>query len=108
MRDSAHLDRTFHALADGTRRGMIQMLSRGPRSAGELGARFDSAQPTISRHLKVLEHAGLVERTVEGRVHRFQLKKKPLEDAARWIVRYQQFWEGALRQLDQLLSKSDP
>jgi len=106
MRHSASLDRTFHALADGTRRSMIHALAHGdPRSAGELGRRFRSAQPTISKHLKVLELAGLVERTIEGRVHRFRLRQKPLEDAAGWIARHRAFWTGAVDQLETLLSE---
>ena len=104
---NAALDLTFHALADGTRRGMIHALAQGEkRSAGELGRRFHSAQPAISKHLKVLEQAGLVERSVEGRVHRFRLRRKPLEDAAGWISRHQAFWTGAIEQLDRLLSAS--
>lgn len=107
MHSAAKLDRTFQALADGTRRSMIATLSRrGPCSAGELGRQFRSAQPTISRHIKVLEQAGLVERAVEGRVHRFRLRHKPLEEARSWIARHQQFWEGAIDQLDQLLAES--
>src|SRR5881392_1108306 len=95
------LDRTFRALADGTRRSMIRALARGQsRSAGELGRRFRSAQPTISRHLKVLERAGLVERRVEGRVHRFRLRPGTLSEAAQWIARHQAFWEGAVSQLE--------
>jgi DNA-binding transcriptional ArsR family regulator len=106
MQSTSSLDRTFRALADGTRRSMIQALARGgSRSAGELGQRFASAQPTISRHLKVLEQAGLVERTVEGRVHRFRLRPKPLRDAAGWIARHEAFWAGAVDQLDRLLSE---
>ena len=98
------MDRTFHALSDATRRAMIQALSRGaPRTAGDLGRRFDSAQPTISKHLKVLEEAGLVVRSVEGREHRFRLRQKPLRDAERWLVRHQAFWTGAVAQLDRLL-----
>jgi DNA-binding transcriptional ArsR family regulator len=85
---------------------MIHVLARGEaRSAGELGRQFRSAQPTISKHLKVLEQAGLVERTVEGRVHRFRLRQKPLRDAGGWIVRHQAFWTGAVDQLDRLLSE---
>lgn len=88
---------------------MIHALARGQtRSAGELGRQFHSAQPTISKHLKVLEEAGLVERTVEGRVHRFQLRQKPLKDAGRWIKRQQAFWVGAVDQLDQLLQEITP
>ena len=106
MQSSSGLDRTFHALADGTRRSMIQALARGElRSAGDLGRRFRSAQPTISKHLKVLEDAGLVVRTIEGRTHRFRLRRKPLQDAERWLTRHQAFWRGAVAQLDQLLSK---
>jgi DNA-binding transcriptional ArsR family regulator len=102
----ASLDRTFRALADGTRRSMIHALASGEaRSAGELGRRFRSAQPTISKHLKVLEQAGLVERTVEGRVHRFRLREKPLDAAAGWIARHRAFWAGAVDQLDRLLTE---
>ena len=106
MHKESQLDLTFRALADGTRRSMIHSLSRGrARSASELGRRFRSAQPTISKHLKVLEQAGLVERTVEGRVHLFRLRQKPLEDAERWIGRQQAFWTGAVDQLQQLLQE---
>jgi len=102
----AALDRTFRALSDGTRRAMIHALARGTaRSAGELGQQFRSAQPTISKHLKVLEEAGLVVRTVEGRVHRFRLRRKPLRDAEGWLARHQVFWTGAVDQLDRLLSE---
>jgi DNA-binding transcriptional ArsR family regulator len=104
IESAAKLDRTFHALADGTRRAMIHALAQGnARSAGELGRHFNSAQPTISKHLKVLEQAGLVERSIEGRVHRFRLKQKPLQDAGGWIARHQAFWTGAVAQLDRLL-----
>jgi DNA-binding transcriptional ArsR family regulator len=102
------LDLTFHALADGTRRSIIHALAHGEsRSASELGRHFDSAQPTISRHLKVLEQAALIERTVAGRVHRFRLRRKPLADAERWIARHQAFWTGAVEQLDRLLSETE-
>src|SRR5215470_12648728 len=103
MQRLSRLDRTFRALADGTRRSMIHALALGQiRSAGELGRQFRSAQPTISRHLKVLEQAGLVERTIEGRVHRFRLCRAPLQDAGGWIARHQAFWTGAVEQLDRL------
>jgi len=108
MQLSSALDRTFRALSDGTRRSMIHTLARGEsRSAGDLGRRFHSAQPTISKHLKVLEEAGLLVRTVEGRVHRFALRRKPLRDAEQWLARHQAFWSGAVAQLDQLLSEAD-
>jgi len=108
MHSEAALDRTFHALSDPTRRSMIRALSGGKtRSAGELGAHFCSAQPTISRHLKVLESARLIERSVEGRVHRFRLRREALEQAGDWIQRHQAFWSGAVDQLEQLLKGTD-
>ena len=104
MQRASSLDRIFRALADGTRRSMIHVLARGEaRSAGELGRQFRSAQPTISNHLKVLERAGLVERTIEGRIHRFRLRQRPLQEAGGWITRHQAFWNGAVDQLDRLL-----
>ena len=106
MHSNPALDLTFHALADRTRRSMIHALARGEtRSAGELGRQFRSAQPTISKHLKVLEEAGIVERKVEGRVHQFRLRRKSLEHAGSWIARHQAFWEGAVDQLDRLLAE---
>ena len=102
------MDRTFRALADGTRRSMIHALASGQaRSAGELGRQFDSAQPTISKHLKVLESARLIERTVEGRVHRFRLRRKPLQEVGDWIARHQEFWNGAVDQLEHLLKEQE-
>ena len=108
MQSAATLNRTFRALSDSTRRAMVQALASGePCSAGDLGRRFRSAQPTISKHLKVLEEAGLVVRSIEGRVHRFTLRRKPLHDAERWLARHQTFWNGAVSQLDRLLAETD-
>jgi DNA-binding transcriptional ArsR family regulator len=107
MQQISTLDLTFRALADGTRRSMIRVLAGGrTRSAGELGRQFRSAQPTISKHLKVLEQAGLLERTIEGRVHRFRLRQKPLKQAEDWIARQQALWNGAVDQLDRLLKET--
>jgi DNA-binding transcriptional ArsR family regulator len=104
----APLDRTFHALGDGTRRAMLAMLARSPEcSAGELGAPFDIAQPTASKHLRVLERAGLVTRRVVGREHRYRLREKPLRDAEGWITRHRALWHGALDQLGNVLAGID-
>src|SRR5262249_23788830 len=104
---SAALDQTFHALSDATRRSLIQALASGQKkSAGELGRRFRSAQPTISRHLKILEQAGLIERSVEGRVPQFRLRRARLLEAERWIARHQAFWNGAIDQLERLLQET--
>ncbi len=86
---------------------MIHALASGEaQTAGALGRRFRSAQPTISRHLKVLERAGLVERTIEGRVHWFRLRVQPLTEAGTWIARHQVFWTGAVDQLELLMSET--
>lgn len=109
MQLAAALDRTFHALSDQTRRSMIHALAGGEaRSAGDLGKQFNSAQPTISRHLKVLEDAKLIERRVEGRVHLFRLRQRPLQEAGAWVDRQQRFWNGALDQLESILKRGDP
>ncbi|MBN8501349.1 MAG: helix-turn-helix transcriptional regulator [Sphingomonadales bacterium] len=102
-----NLDLTFHALSDGTRRAMIGALDQGREcNAGELGRMFKSAQPTISKHLKVLEQAGLVERRIVGRSHRFRLRPEPLGEAERWIERHHQFWKGAVGQLERMLAEA--
>jgi DNA-binding transcriptional ArsR family regulator len=109
MRQDAALDRTFQALANRTRRSMIHALASGEaRSAGELGRKFRSAQPTISKHLKVLERANLIERTVEGRIHRFRLRREPLQHVGDWVTRHQEFWTGAVDQLERLLQERRP
>ena len=98
------LDRTFHALGDGTRRAMLAMVARrGACTAGELGKPFDITQPTASKHLRVLERAGLLSRQVEGRAHRFRLVSKRFNEAEDWISRHREFWEGTLERLGDLL-----
>lgn len=95
------LDHTFHALGDETRRQILSMLATsGPCSATEITAPFDAAQPTISKHLKVLEKAGLVRREVQGRVHRFHLEMSPMKEAEGWIARHEAFWQGTLQRLE--------
>ena len=95
------LDRVFHALGDGTRREMIARLAQdGAATASELGRPFDVAQPTISKHIKVLEKAGIVRRKVSGRVHRFALEDEALRGAEDWVAAHRRFWEGTLVQLE--------
>lgn len=103
------LDRTFHALGDGTRRQIVAMLStKGACSANEIRAPFNVAQPTISKHLKVLEKAGLVTREIDGRTHRFRLETGPMDDAGNWIERHKAFWEGTLARLDDFMTTLEP
>ncbi len=98
------LDQTFQALGDETRRGMLASLARnGAQTAGELGKPFQIAQPTASKHLKVLEKAGLVTREIDGRTHRFTLETEPLHQAQLWLDTHREFWERTLDRLDQFL-----
>jgi len=100
------LDRTFHALGDNTRRQMISALAGGDLlTAGELGKPFNISQPSVSKHLSVLEKAGLIKRTVEGRTHSFSLNPAPLTEADEWINQHTAFWKGALSQLSALVAE---
>jgi len=104
IRYSKRLDSVFHALADPTRRGMLALLAQADRTAGELGSPFRISQPAASRHIRVLERAGVITRFVLGRHHRFRLETGILQDSEAWIARHRQLWEGSLRQLDALLT----
>ncbi len=102
----AVLDKTFSALADPTRRAILSRLARGESSAGELAAPFEMSWPAISKHLRVLESAGLMKREKDGRVHRCRLESGPMKDAAEWIAFYRQFWEGQLDSLADYLDNT--
>jgi len=94
------LDRVFAALADPTRRAILARLAGGEATVNELVAPFDLSQPTISKHLKVLEGAGLVSRGRHAQFRPVRINAAPLERAARWIGDYQRCWEENLDQLD--------
>ena len=101
------LDRTFHALGDESRRRILSTISRHGRcSAGELVDLFDTSQPTISKHLRVLEDAGLVARSIEGRRHFFTIEAASLRDAEGWLQRHLAFWENSLDRLGDYLDAS--
>lgn len=99
------LDATFGALADPTRRAIVERLTHGEASVGELAQPFDISLPAISKHLTVLEQAGLVARTKEGRVRHCRLIEEPMHDALEWIATYGNFWEGQLDSLGRFLAK---
>jgi DNA-binding transcriptional ArsR family regulator len=98
------LDATFGALADPTRRAIVERLTRGEASVGELAEPFDISLPAISKHLTVLEKAGLIARTKEGRVRHCRLIEEPMRDAFEWIANYGSFWEGQLDSLGRFLA----
>lgn len=99
MPDAQQLDRVFAALADPTRRAILARLAVGDATVNELVAPSDLSQPTISKHLKVLERAGLVSRGRNAHFRPVRLNPKPLADAAQWIGDYRRFWEESLDQL---------
>lgn len=100
------LDATFGALSDPTRRAIVERLTKGEAAVGELAEPFDMSLPAISKHLTVLERAGLVERTKEGRTRRCRLHEEPMRDALEWIASYGRFWEGQLGSLERFLAES--
>ncbi|PYU32191.1 MAG: transcriptional regulator [Acidobacteria bacterium] len=100
------LDATFAALSDPTRRGILARLAQGETSVSALAAPYDISLPAVSKHLRVLESAGLVVRQKDGRVHRCRLIAAPMRDAAAWIEQYRQFWERQLEALARFLEES--
>ena len=99
------MDAVFSALADSTRRGMVAQLSGGPASIGELGRPYPITKPAVTKHVKILERAGLVERQKDGRVHRCTLNKEPLKKAEKWIEQQRKFWEASLDSLADYLNQ---
>lgn len=95
-----HLDLVFSALADPTRRAILARLARGEATVNELVEPFELSQPTISKHLKVLEGAGLVSRRREAQFRPVRLNAAPLADAAEWIGDYRRFWEANFDRLE--------
>jgi DNA-binding transcriptional ArsR family regulator len=98
------LDTTFGALADPTRRAILASLMLGQASITELAKPHRMSLQAVMKHLRVLEHAGLVSQKKTGRTRRCQLAAKPLEDAGKWISQYRAFWEGTFDSLQRYLS----
>jgi DNA-binding transcriptional ArsR family regulator len=105
MKAAHRLDAIFAALADPTRRAIIARLAAGQASVNELARPFAMSQPAISKHLKVLERAGLISRSREAQRRPRRLEAKRLEEADQWLERYRQLWEGNYQRLDALLEK---
>jgi len=100
------LDATFGALSDATRRGILAQLALGETSVSDLAAPYDMSLPAVSKHLRVLEGAGLIQRHKDGRVHRCRLAPEPMKGAAEWIASYRQFWERQFDALERYLAQS--
>jgi DNA-binding transcriptional ArsR family regulator len=99
------LDLIFAALADATRRAIIEQLRKGEATVTEVAAPHDMSLPAVSKHLRVLEDAGLLRRRVEGRTHYLAVNSKPLAQATDWIERQRRFWEGSFDRLAELLEE---
>ncbi len=98
-----HLSVTFSALADPTRRAILARLSSGEASVTDLAAPFEMSMPAISKHLKVLERAGLIARGREAQWRPCQLEAGPLKEVADWVLHYRSFWEQSFNRLDEYL-----
>jgi DNA-binding transcriptional ArsR family regulator len=103
--ESNRLDRTFAALADPTRRSILASLAEGERCVTDLAKPHRMSLPAISKHLRVLEKAGLLSRRRRGRMHQLTLEAKPMAEAQQWIAEYRKFWEASLDRLDTYLKK---
>ena len=103
MTNTQHMDSTFAALSDPTRRAILARLASGDASVMELAEPFAMTQPAISKHLKVLERAGLISRGREAQRRPCRLVAGPLGEATGWLEKYRQFWEGSFERLDTLL-----
>ena len=108
MVNGSMLDGVFAALADPTRRRIVERLARGPLSVGEIASGFSISQPAISRHVRVLEDSGLIERSIAGRVHTCTLSPKAMNAASLWIDKQRAFWNATLDRLGDILETPSP
>lgn len=104
--DSERLNATFGALADPTRRSILEHLAEGDRTISELAAGYDMSLPAVSKHIRVLERAGLAEIERDGRVRRCTLVAEPMRGAAEWITRYRAYWEASFDRLARYLDET--
>lgn len=102
---SQRLDATFAALADPTRRAILARLVSGEASVAELAEPFSISQPAVSKHLKVLERAGLISRGIDAQRRPRRIEPKPLAEADQWLARYREIWEANYQRLDSLLEE---
>ncbi|MBV7297424.1 ArsR/SmtB family transcription factor [Enterovibrio paralichthyis] len=106
-KNDEQLDLIFSALSDKTRRAMVQQLTLGEKTVRELSAPFTMSKPAVSKHLKVLERAGLLTRSIQGREHMCSLNSKPLAELDKWLSFYESFWTQKLDSLSQFLEEEE-
>lgn len=102
------LDRVLYAIGNSTRRAIIDRLTRGPSRVTDLAAPFEMSLNAVSKHIKVLEDAGLVHRTLQGREHTLELDPAPLREVVRWASQYERFWTERLDRLEDHFKKAKP
>jgi len=103
--NSGRLDNVFHALSDATRRDMLRRLASREHTVSELAEPFQMSLAAASKHIRTLEDAGLIRRTVEGRTHRCRIEPGPLMGIGRWLRRYEKFWSNRLDDLESALKE---
>lgn len=99
------VDSIFAALADRTRRRIVERLARKPLTIGEIASEFPISQPAISKHVRVLEQAGLLHRTIQGRVHYCTISPQAMQEVSAWIDLQRIYWSGALERLERIVAK---
>jgi DNA-binding transcriptional ArsR family regulator len=104
---SLDLDTVFHALSDATRRGMLRRLATGEATVGDLAAPYPMSLAAASKHIRVLEEAGLIRRTVRGRSHLCRLEAAPMHAGQEWIRHFERFWTERLDALEAILAEDD-
>jgi DNA-binding transcriptional ArsR family regulator len=104
---TAQLDRSFLALSHPVRRTIVERLARGPASVGEATRGLAVSKPAVTKHLKVLEEAGVISRRVEGRTHRLSLRRRSLADAERWLETHRRLWEAKFDAVERHLAKGE-
>ncbi len=107
VNNAIDLNAIFSALADPTRREILTALRAGRQAVSDLASRFSMSAPAVSKHLRVLENAGLLSRRKEGRTHWISLDAEPLAEANEWIERYREFWESNFDALERFLEETD-
>jgi len=107
LHSNPQLDQVFFALSDSTRRGILARLSEGSTTIGELAAPFKISKPAVTKHMKILERAGLIDRRIEGRKHQCSLSTGGLKTAEDWINFHRRFWESRFDALENLLTEQE-
>jgi len=103
-----HLDQMFRALGDRTRRALLQKMQQGPHRVTDLAREYDCSLNAISKHLKILERAKLINRSIAGREHLCSANPKELKKAQQWVEKYQKFWTDRLQRLEDFVEKKKP